>query len=620
MSQPLRFGRKITLAMPAAAFFEAGSNTDRVERAAWLPEAHFQMGREPGGRQALRADAHLFGIPVHWYELPFEWVEGRYWRVHRIFEGVPLRWITITTTLQPLGPARTRVNLQVEILPSNPLGALGAYLVFGVGVLTRMEHVYREMAQRYRAHDAVVVPIPLRPDLHPRALETRARDLRARALPPGLADRLIDHLASAPDDEVTRMRPFALAARWGTDRMATLRTFLYATQAGLLDLHWDVLCPNCRVAKATVANLADLALEAHCDTCNIRYDVNFDEYVELRFTVNGAVREVYDATYCIGGPYQTRHIVAQFYLPPGKSRTITADLPPGAYRWRTRQRTERGDLYLDPAGARQTLAYRFTADGVVGPAAPPTVAPGAELRFENAGGRELLLILEKSDWTQDAVSAALVTSLQEFRNMFSSQVLAPGIGVSVRNLTVLFSDLKDSTVMYERVGDSPAYARVRDHFGIMAAVIATHNGAIVKTIGDAVMAVFSMPGSAVAAALEIQAGIAAYNARVPPADTLCVKLGLHGGPAIAINANDVLDYFGSTVNTAARVQGTSQGGDLVLTGTVYDEPAVRELLDGLPVEPFDAHLKGLSQQFTLYRVWPQPAPAGAAPAGAHVGA
>ena len=117
-----------------------------------------------------------------------------------------------------------------------------------------------------------------------------------------------------------------------------MRLFLYATQAGLLDLHWDVLCPNCRVAKATLGNLADLALEAHCDTCNIRYDVNFDEYVELRFTVNPAVRTVFDAVFCLAGPYQSRHIVAQFYLHPGETRTVDLNLPPGLYRWRTRQR------------------------------------------------------------------------------------------------------------------------------------------------------------------------------------------------------------------------------------------------------------------------------------------
>ena len=81
-------------------------------------------------------------------------------------------------------------------------------------------------------------------------------------------------------------------------------------------------------------------------------------------------------------------------------------------------------------------------------------------------------MLEQTAWSSQAVSASLVTALDEFRQLFSSQVLAPGIGVSIRNLTFLFSDLKDSTMMYDTIGNSPAYARVRDHFDVMKAIIA----------------------------------------------------------------------------------------------------------------------------------------------------
>src|SRR5207247_2182210 len=106
------------------------------------------------------------------------------------------------------------------------------------------------------------------------------------------------------------------------------------------------------------------------------------------------------------------------------------------------------------------------------------------------------------------------------------------------------------------------------------------------------------------AALEIQEGIARYNANVPPEDRLTVKLGAHSGPCIAIAANELLDYFGSTVNVAARAQGASHGDDLVLTARLHEDPGVQDLLAGLPVESFTAGLKGLSEIFTLYRVLP----------------
>src|SRR5205823_2930047 len=150
--------------------------------------------------------------------------------------------------------------------------------------------------------------------------------------------------------------------------------------------------------------------------------------------------------------------------------------------------------------------------------------------------------------------------------------------ISIRNLTFLFSDLKGSTMLYDSIGDSPAYARVRDHFDVMKAIIARWRGALVKTIGDAVMAVFSSAEDAVEASLEIQREfIAGEIATGNPA--LHVKLGLHRGPCIAVNANDLLDYFGSTVNIAARVQNESVGGDIMMTDEIISDPGVRQVLD-----------------------------------------
>src|SRR5947208_2055149 len=69
--------------------------------------------------------------------------------------------------------------------------------------------------------------------------------LRQFGIRPALVERLAAHLATADDPDVLRMRPFALADRWGEPRLDVLRMFLYATRSGLLDLEWDVLCPNC---------------------------------------------------------------------------------------------------------------------------------------------------------------------------------------------------------------------------------------------------------------------------------------------------------------------------------------------------------------------------------------
>src|SRR5579859_1347978 len=207
MAQPVRLSRKLIIQMPVAAFFQAATMTDRVERLAGLPAARFTMSHEPGGRPALRADARLLGVPVHWYELPFEWVENRYWRVHRIFEGVPVRWITITTSLAALDPEHTQLDLVVEVLPRNILGRLGAVLVFGVYTLTRIVAVYRKLESRYRAQEPTLFPPALRSAVRAGALELYTRDLRATGLPPAHINRLVNHLTTGLDDEVKDMRP-----------------------------------------------------------------------------------------------------------------------------------------------------------------------------------------------------------------------------------------------------------------------------------------------------------------------------------------------------------------------------------------------------------------------------
>jgi class 3 adenylate cyclase len=174
----------------------------------------------------------------------------------------------------------------------------------------------------------------------------------------------------------------------------------------------------------------------------------------------------------------------------------------------------------------------------------------------------------------------------------------------VRNLTVLFTDLRGSTRLYANIGDPSAFALVRDHFVVLQQVLQRRRGALVKTIGDAVMAVFPSSQDAVEAGLEIQREFTEGQiARGEPA--LRVKLGLHRGPCIAVNANDLLDYFGSTVNIAARAQNESLGGDLVVTPEVLADPGVQQVLarERPGITAFDCRLKGFTQAFTLTRLW-----------------
>jgi len=229
--------------------------------------------------------------------------------------------------------------------------------------------------------------------------------------------------------------------------------------------------------------------------------------------------------------------------------------------------------------------------------AGPPGTPG-EVRLYNGTARELTAIVEELHWARDALSADRLSANQAFRDLFSDQLLRPGDEVSIRRIAFMFSDLRGSTALYGRIGDAPAYHMVRTHFAMMTRIVRAHDGAVVKTIGDAVMAAFADPGMAVRAALEIQRAAATD----PEHAGLVIKVGLHTGPSIAVTLNDRLDYFGTTVNMAARLQAQSRGGDIVLSTALARDPAVRPLVAGLDSRVETVALKGFDDPVPFVRL------------------
>src|SRR5205814_7684589 len=120
-------------------------------------------------------------------------------------------------------------------------------------------------------------------------------------------------------------------------------------------------------------------------------------------------------------------------------------------------------------------------------------------------------------------TAAVITSMQAFRDLFSSEALRPGEAISVESLSILFTDLKGSTALYRTIGDAPAFGQVMSHFDILREGVAAHHGGLVKTIGDSIMAVFPDPADALAAALDILQEFRDYNA-VHPQQPLVLKM------------------------------------------------------------------------------------------------
>jgi len=192
-----------------------------------------------------------------------------------------------------------------------------------------------------------------------------------------------------------------------------------------------------------------------------------------------------------------------------------------------------------------------------------------------------------------------------FRTLFGDQVLSEREQMQIASVTTLFTDITGSTEMYEKLGDVRAYNIVRDHFEILFKQIETQGGTIIKTIGDAVMASFIRNELALRAIIAVLEQFKQYNENRQIDEHVHIKTGIHRGSAILVNLNDKLDYFGSSINKAARIQSVASSGEICFSEPIYQDSAFKQTLKELGIKEMTRHsvnLKGIEGSQTVYKV------------------
>ena len=583
------------------------ADTNRFNRDTKVPQLKVD-GEDKRMRNARRrVRLSIYGMPIEWEEQPFEWVKPFRFGIDRVYSKGPMAHMRALAELTPIADDRTKLSYKLWATPRNLIGLFAIPLQIRFLTAPR----FRAAFKRYGAlaNNSAQRDLPSATATAVDVDQQRLHALKQKLLGslvehqiesgPGIVNKLVEFLASADDFAVARIRAYQLADEWKELRRDVLEICLLATRVGILDLQWDILCPLCRGARDSGSSLRDIPTGAHCSTCNIDFTVNFDRFVELTFRPNAAVRRVDVADYCIGSPELTPHVVAQQLLKQGEERKLTLPLEVGNYRLRALELP--GSLFVTvSAGGSPSAKIIAAKPGWNGELL--RIGERSELELKNETEDEQLIILERTAWTDQATTAAEVTALQMFRDLFSSEALRPGEQISVGTLTVLFTDLKNSTRLYREIGDATAFGRVMNHFDVLRKAIAEHEGAIVKTIGDAVMAVFRRPVDALIAISQAQKTLADPTDGSMP---LTLKAGIHTGPCIAVTLNDRLDYFGSTVNLAARLEALSSGCDVIISRTLYDDPEFAQFLEEgkFQVTPFDVAVKGFDdERFELWRV------------------
>jgi class 3 adenylate cyclase len=579
------------------------ADTNRFNRDTGVPSVESVPGKGDRLRNARRRlKLSFLGFPVEWEERPFEWVRPSRFGVTRSYSKGPVAELRALAEVKQLETGGSKLRYEVWVTPKTLLGAILIPLQLRLITSRRFDKAFRRYDQIASTPGALAIAEST--ELPPAAI-SRVASARERLLGEGgnvsVIDRLVSFVQTADDFTVSRIRPYELADAWLEPRREVLTACLRATRAGLLDLRWDLLCPLCRGAKETGASLRDLNKKVHCETCRIDFTANLDRFVEVTFRPNPSVRPVEQREFCVGSPQRTPHVVAQQLLPARSARVLTLPLEPGSYRLRALELSGERAIKVSDDGSDSARVAISEANWS---AEELQLATTSTLELQNTTEAEQLLVLERTAWNDQAATAAEVTALQVFRDLFSSEALRPGEQISVGTLTVLFTDLRNSTKLYREIGDATAFGRVMNHFDVLKKEIADENGAMVKTIGDAVMAVFRSPAAALRAMLRAQQFLAA-----PPEGTmpLTLKAGIHTGPCIAVTLNERLDYFGSTINMAARLEGLSTGNDVIISDQVHDDAEVRELIgaavNNLEAAGFEVELKGFAEErFHLWRV------------------
>jgi len=438
-------------------------------------------------------------------------------------------------------------------------------------------------------------------------------------------------IKDAPDRELCRINALAFAAEHKLDEEDMIAAFLHGARLGIFDMSWNILCPACGGVLDSGATLKTVKqAEYTCVLCAENCEPTLDEIVEVTFTVSPRVRriaahnpetlpfiEYYRQVFWSSGvdlpddealgKWFKETTLDAVELSAGEKAVLSLQLPEGYVIVfdPVLHMSQHIEVSGEPAPEAQSLSFVMTRDHA--PSAVIQMRPGPlQITLENRLNLRTLpaiwFVTEKVhelvNKRRPFLTAKRLLTNQTFRDIYRADTLDVDQRLKITSLTFLFTDLKGSTELYERVGDLVAYDLVRAHFQVLHEIVAAERGAVVKTIGDAVMATFPTPDRAMAAALRMREAMNDLKG------DLLLKIGIHEGPCLAVSLNERQDYFGRTVNIAARVQGLATSRSIFATRRVVSDREASKLLqsNGIAATPEKRSLRGIADQFEIFEI------------------
>ena len=449
---------------------------------------------------------------------------------------------------------------------------------------------------------------------------------------------------SESDRALNRINPVAFATARGLAEEATIGALVHAARLGLFDMSWNMLCPGCGGVLESSAALKTLNRSQYfCALCAENYEPTLDQLIEVTFTVNPRVRRIaaHDPSLLSHAEYMrqifwgsgadvpedveaaiAKATLDVMDLQPGEKAAMSLTLPKGFVI--ALDPVTHATLFLEIDGeeTHERRSFSVVLADANAHFGSRKLQPGpARITFENKSGQRTLPGLwvhgpeldELTGRRRPFLTATRLLSNQTFRELYRSGTFDPEQRFKITSLTILFTDLRGSTALYDRVGDLAAFDLVRSHFGELIAAVAAEGGAVVKTIGDAVMATFPTPDRALRSAMRMREAMRKINEQRGSED-LALNIGLHAGPCLAVMLDERQDYFGQTVNIASRVQDLADPSAILATKPIVESAEVARLVGdaGYRTTSKCLSLRGVSEAFEIYEIREREAAARAA--------
>jgi class 3 adenylate cyclase len=464
----------------------------------------------------------------------------------------------------------------------------------------------------------------------------------ARAWSPRVISKLETVIRTSDDDTLFRINPIRYAADKGLSQDEGIDLFLHGTKIGLFEMEWHLVCPYCGHIYESFRQLNEMHNHFTCNLCSAQHEVSLDDFIQVAFTISPQIRVIrfhdpaglpvedlflryYQSQGVVPGEEQSLTDVLPVlskmmdYLEPGERRRVDMELWSGVLQVMSANNHGRLSVFVrDDLESDGNAVFLRLAEGRAH-AVDPTQTTQTNVRTELAAGRATVELENISPdrtpvWLlhlpgkmsppilqfEPFLSGKQLLTTQTFRELFRTEVIRSDEGIGVKDITFLFTDLKGSTALYDQIGDPKAFYLVRQHFDTLSRVIAENHGAVVKTIGDAVMATFTTPSDATRAAVAMLEDIATFNRGI--SQDLILKIGIHRGHSIVVTLNDRLDYFGQTVNIAARVQALADADEIYISEDAFKYPGVADVIEDYQITPEEVSVKGVRERLRVYRV------------------